>query len=210
VIHIGGSGDEAGSDVIDDYEDDEISHSSSMSSLSDFASLPRTALAQQRHSGFSVVPWDRKALISELVQQGLEYLKQDTSNVVTLYESPSSASRSARFFNHQVYRICDYPPDSALARTALGPCRYALIHGTSFGMYLQNGRPPAGLLEHWKDVLPDNFVEPPFVSDIDANSRVYAYAPCESIPNHIVIQQQGYLCDSDQSGRGGLCAVSRG
>lgn len=182
VIHIGGDSDE----VMDDGDDDEISHSSStLSSLSDFASLPRPSQTQQRYSGFSVVPWDGKTLISSLIEAGLEYLNQDTSNVVTLYESPSSASRTAHFFNHQVYRICDFPPDTNLARTVLGPCRYALIHGTAFGMYLQNGRPPAGLLEHWKDVLPDHFVEPPFVAEMDVNSRVYAYAPCESIPNHI-------------------------
>jgi hypothetical protein len=181
VIHIGS---DDGSD--DEIDDDEISHSSTLSSLSDFASVPRSSLiVQQRRSGFAVIQWDKETRISELIQQGLEFLNQSTANVIMLCESPSSACRKARFFNHQVYRICDYPPDSALARTVLGPCRYALIHGAAFSMYLHNSRPPAGLLEHWKDVLDNRFVQPQFVHDIDVNSRVYAFAPCESIPNHI-------------------------
>ncbi|GKY91031.1 hypothetical protein MPSEU_000075900 [Mayamaea pseudoterrestris] len=186
VIHIGGSsGGESNDDIDDDANDDESSHSSTLSSLSDFVSLPRPFHSQQRYSGFSVVAWDKKTLVSNMILEGLDYLQQDTANVVALYESPSSASRTARFFNHQVYRICDYPPDTPLARTVLGPCRYALVHGTAFPMYLQHGRPPAGLLEHWRDVLPSVFVEPKFVSEIDVNARVYAYAPCESIPTHI-------------------------
>ena len=60
VIHIGS---DDGSD--DEIDDDEISHSSTLSSLSDFASVPRSSLiVQQRRSGFAVIQWDKETRIS--------------------------------------------------------------------------------------------------------------------------------------------------
>jgi hypothetical protein len=43
--------------------------------------------------------WDGSTFLSDMIRNGLEYLKRDSSNVVMIYESPSSSTNEGSFFN---------------------------------------------------------------------------------------------------------------
>jgi hypothetical protein len=133
---------------------------------------------------FRVKSWDRTSGYSDYIRDGLRYLNRDESEVVMLFESPSSASSDSTFFNCQVYKFHDYPPCSSQTKAVLGPCRYALMNGSSYPAFLANGSPPEGLMEHWEATVP-GFVRPSFVSEIADSAHAYAYLPCESIKQHV-------------------------
>lgn len=155
-----------------------------VSSTDDSASLISSLSDQVFSPVDGVKNWDKKKGFSDYVREGLRYLKRDDSNVVMLFESPSTANSECKFFNSQVYKFHDYPPTSSAAKSIVGPCRYSLMNGSSYPSFLASGAPPAGLLEHWEATVP-GFVRPTFVSDISDNDQVYAYLPCESITKHI-------------------------
>jgi ATP-grasp domain len=56
--------------------------------------------------------------------------------------------------------------------------------GPTFPVFLTGGAPPAGLVEHWKDVLP-TIGSPHFVDKVQESDIVYAYLPVEQIKNHV-------------------------
>lgn len=56
--------------------------------------------------------------------------------------------------------------------------------GCTYPSYLKAGKPPAGLVQHWKSTIP-RFQSPVFVSDIPDEAAAYAYLPCESIMQHV-------------------------
>lgn len=153
-------------------EAETVSLVSSVSDYGDFA------------PSFRIKQWDRKTLYSDFIQEGLRYLKKQDSNVVMLFESPSTAATDSTFHNGGAYKMHDYPPSSSASKGVLGPCRYSVMNGNTFASFLKDGTPPAGLLEHWRKYIP-GFVEPKFCPEIDDNTLVYAYLPCESIKNHI-------------------------
>jgi ATP-grasp domain len=66
----------------------------------------------------------------------------------------------------------------------LGPCRYALMTGDVFPVFLRDAVPPEGLLEHWSKTVPGS-VMPKFVSTIKSDDLVYAYLPVEQIQKHL-------------------------
>jgi hypothetical protein len=66
----------------------------------------------------------------------------------------------------------------------LGPCKYALMNGSSFPVFLRDGVPPPGLLEHWVKTVP-NTVSPHFIPKVTEEDTVYAYLPVEQIKNHV-------------------------
>lgn len=133
---------------------------------------------------FPVEGWDGKTLFSDYVKSGLEHLERDTSNIVMVFESPSSSSKDSSFFNSNVYKFHDYPPSAGSTKKMLGPCRYALVNGGTYPVFLAGGVPPKGLVEHWKATVPD-VPTPTFVPGLQPESVAYAYLPSESIPNHV-------------------------
>jgi hypothetical protein len=147
--------------------------------------------------------WDKKSRFADHVRDGLHYLKRDDSNVVMLFESPSSANAESSFYNCQVYRFHDYPPVSNAYKNVLGPCRYSLMNGDAYPSYLEAGAPPFGLLEHWETTVP-GFVRPNFVQEIPDDAHVYAYLPCESIVNHVNDPHVHY----HMAGKDALCLMS--
>ena len=133
---------------------------------------------------FRCKSWNGKARYSDMIQDGLRYLKKDTSNVVMLFESPSTSAQDSSFYNGQVYKFHDWPPAPSASKGVLGPCRYSMMNGSSFPSFLRDGAPPAGLMEHWEAYVP-GYVAPRFVAEIKDSDRVYAYLPVESIENHV-------------------------
>jgi len=102
-----------------------------------------------------------------------------------LFESPTTSSGDFTFQNKNKFRFHDWPPPSKTGgKSVLGPCRYALMNGTSFPVFLKDGTPPAGLVEHWKRSVP-GFQEPSYVNTITDAETVYAYLPVEAIRNHV-------------------------
>jgi hypothetical protein len=154
--------------------DESASLVSNLSDIVDFSS-PRSIRFSQ---------WNKSTRYSEFIQSGMRYLKKDDSNVVMLFEAPSSSSSESTFFNCAVYRFHDYPPYSQSFKTMLGPSRYSMMNGTTYPSYLEAGSPPERLLAHWETVVP-GFERPLFVSTVDDDAQVYAYLPCESIKNHV-------------------------
>ena len=157
-------------------------NASVVSSVSDFELTTATTPPSLR-----LQFWDKKSGYSDYIREGLRYLGRcgdESSEVVMLFESPSSSRADSTFFNCQVYKFHDYPPCSSLTKAVLGPCRYALMNGSSYPAFLANGAPPSGLMEHWEATVP-GFVRPRFVSEITESTRAYAYLPCESIQNHV-------------------------
>jgi hypothetical protein len=150
-----------------------------------------SVLSDDVHSpSFRVHDWDQTSGYSDYIKTALTELKRDTSNVVTLFESPSSSNPESAFYNSQVFKfhISNSAPTNLTAtksaKSMLGPCRYSLFNGTAFPTYNRYGEPPPLLLEHWQRTIP-NFQKPQFVSEIDDDSQVYAYLPCESIKHHV-------------------------
>jgi hypothetical protein len=128
--------------------------------------------------------WDRKALYSDMINNGLQYLKKSNDRIVMLFEAPSTAATDSSFTNGQVYKFHDYPPTSSLSKAVLGPCRYSMMNGSTFPSFLRDGTAPIGLMEHWQRYVP-NFAPPRFVNEITDEDTVYAYLPVESIRHHV-------------------------
>jgi hypothetical protein len=106
-------------------------------------------------------------------------------NVVMLFESPSSCTADFTFQNLTKFRFHDWPPPSKTGgKSVLGPCRYALMNGTSYPVFLKDGVPPVGLVEHWQSSVP-GFVPPSYVDKITDAETVYAYLPVEQIRHHV-------------------------
>jgi ATP-grasp domain len=147
--------------------------------------------------GIMVKKWDQTKHYSDLILEGLVATQRDTSNVVMLFESPSSSSHEASFFNGQGFKFHDYPPSAPVFRAVMAPCRYTMMNGSSFPSFLKTGSLPEGLLEHWKKYVPD-FAEPSLVSEITENDTVYAYLPVEHIANHVNDPHVHYhMCGKD-------------
>src|SRR3569832_390536 len=155
-----------------------------VSSADESASIVSSVSDLDFAPSFRVKSWDKKSGYSDYIRDGLRYLNRKETDVVMLFESPSSASADSTFFNCQVYKFHDYPPCSSQTKAVLGPCRYALMNGASYPAFLANGAPPEGLMEHWEATVP-GFVKPSFVSEIEDTAQAYAYLPCESIKHHV-------------------------
>lgn len=107
------------------------------------------------------------------------------NNVVMLFESPSSCTADFAFYNGTKFRFHDWPPPSKTGgKSVLGPCRYALMNGDAYPVFLKDGTPPAGLLDHWRAAVP-GFVPPRYVDKITDAETVYAYLPVEQIRSHV-------------------------
>jgi hypothetical protein len=135
------------------------------------------------HPSLFIKQWDHKTLFSDFIQEGLISMEKKSTNVVMLYESPSSSSHETSFFNSQVYKFHDYPPSPVAYKAVPAPCRYSLMNGATYPSYLRDP-PPEGLIEHWQRYVP-GFVVPPFVREIPSDAEVYAYLPVEHIAHHV-------------------------
>jgi len=140
------------------------------------------------HTKVKVTDWDPESMkgYSEYIKEGMEYLKKDPSRVVMLFESPSSSTTEASFHNNDKFKFHDWPPPkSTKSKAILGPCKYSMWNGNALPAFLKDGKPPAGLEEHWQKVMPENLVMPKFVNVIHEEDIAYAYLPVEAIKNHI-------------------------
>lgn len=109
----------------------------------------------------------------------------ENPHVVMLFESPSSSTADFTFHNKTKFRFHDWPPAAKTGgKSVLGPCRYALMNGTTYPVFLKDGTPPVGLLEHWKAAVP-GFQPPSYVDVITDSEVVYAYLPVEQIRHHV-------------------------
>lgn len=148
-------------------------------------------LAFEDDGSFKCVEWSAKRHYSDYIKAGIEYKQMQDPNyiahsdVVMLFESPSSSATDSSFHNASKYRFHDWPPPkSSRSKGVLGPNRYASMNGASFPVFLRDGAPPAGLMEHWASVIPD-FVAPNFVNKITNENTVYAYLPVEQLKHHV-------------------------
>lgn len=133
---------------------------------------------------FKCIDWDGTKFYSDFIKDGLAYKKENPS-VVMLFESPSSATSESSFHNKGKFKFHDWPPPkSTVSKAVLGPCRYALMNGASYPVFLRLGTPPAGLIDHWKVAVP-GFVEGSFVPTIKDADTAYAYLPVEQIRQHV-------------------------
>jgi ATP-grasp domain len=108
-----------------------------------------------------------------------------SDNIVMLFDSPTSSTSEFAFHNASKFRFHDWPPPSKTGgKSVLGPCRYALMSGNTYPVFLKDGAPPPGLLEHWSEAVP-GFVAPTFVDKITDEHTVYAYLPVEQIRHHV-------------------------
>lgn len=139
---------------------------------------------------FKINNWAGKRFYSDYIKAGIDYKKQNDPNydpkVVMLFESPSSSGGDSSFHNRSKFRFHDWPPPkSSKAKGVLGPNRYASMNGQSFPVFLRDGAPPAGLMEHWETTIP-GFKRPNFVPKIDTEENtVYAYLPVEQLKHHV-------------------------
>ena len=123
---------------------------------------------------------------SEYIKEGMEFLKKDHSNVVMLFESPSSSTTESSFHNNQKFKFHDWPPPkSTISKAILGPCKYSMWNGSALPVFLRAGKTPPGLAEHWQKVMPKELVMPHFVDKIKEDDVAYAYLPVEQIQNHV-------------------------
>lgn len=139
--------------------------------------------------------WDPESMkgYSEYIKEGMEYLKRDPSNVIMLFESPSSSTAESSFHNKQQFKFHDWPPPkSTKSKAILGPCKYSMWNGSALPAFLRDGKPPAGLEDHWKKVMPKNLVMPHFVDKVREEDVAYAYLPVEAIRNHVNDPQTHY------------------
>lgn len=135
-----------------------------------------------------VTDWDPLSMkgYSEFIKEGMEYLKKDPTNVVMLFESPSSSSTESSFHNNAQFKFHDWPPPkSTKSKAILGPCKYSMWNGDALPAFLKDGKPPEGLMEHWQKVMPENLVMPRFVDKVREDDIAYAYLPVEQIKNHV-------------------------
>ena len=108
-----------------------------------------------------------------------------SDNVVMLFDSPTSSTSDFAFHNANKFRFHDWPPPSKTGgKSVLGPVRYALMSGDTYPVFLKDGAPPEGLMEHWTEAVP-GFVPPTFVDKITDEDTVYAYLPVEQIRHHV-------------------------
>ncbi|EEC51929.1 predicted protein [Phaeodactylum tricornutum CCAP 1055/1] len=157
-------------------------HGRSGSSTSLVASLSDFDFA---FSKLQVKDWDMQTFYSDYIQQGREYLKETNNNVIMLFESPSSSTADSSFHNKTKYKFHDWPPPvSTRSKGILGPCRYALMNGTSYPAFLRDGQAPDGLFAHWQKTVP-GVVVPTLVPKVTDNDVVYAYLPVEQIQHHV-------------------------
>jgi len=141
---------------------------------------------------FKCTNWGGKRYYSDYIKAGIDYKRKEDpdyiphQDVVMLFESPSSSATDSSFHNASKYRFHDWPPPkSSRSKGILGPNRYASMNGGAFPVFLRDGAPPEGLLDHWAQVLP-GFVKPSFVNKIDTNENtVYAYLPVEQLKHHV-------------------------
>jgi len=134
---------------------------------------------------FKCRDWDGKKGYSDYIADGLKYKDISDTNIVMLFESPSSSTSESSFHNKSKFRFHDWPPPkSTKSKGVLGPCRYASMNGKSFPVFLRDGKPPAGLEEHWAQVIPD-YTPSSYINKITDNETVYAYLPVEQIQHHL-------------------------
>ena len=141
---------------------------------------------------FKCTNWAGRRFYSDYIKAGIDYKRQKDPDylpqrdVVMLFESPSSSATDSSFHNASKYRFHDWPPPkSSRSKGILGPCRYASMTGTSFPIFLRDGAPPDGLMDHWAHSLP-HFQPPTFVNKIDTDlNTVYAYLPVEQLKHHV-------------------------
>jgi len=104
---------------------------------------------------------------------------------VCAQESPSSSSKDSSFHNASKFKFHDWPPPkSTKSKEMLGPLRYGSMNGNSYPVFLRAGTPPAGIVDHWKEAIPD-YVPSTFVNTIQESETAYAYLPVEQIKNHV-------------------------
>lgn len=140
--------------------------------------------------------WDGTKFFSDYVQDGLNATNASDSNICMVFENPSTSPQEATFFNGNTFKFHEYPPSPPLYKAVLTPCRYSMMNGSVYPTYLQGGVAPTGLMNHWKQTIP-NFVEPVFVPEIP-EGKVYAYLPMESISNYVNDPHVHYhLCGKD-------------
>jgi hypothetical protein len=134
--------------------------------------------------------WDGKKMYSDYIKEGLIYnnkLENDKKTIM-LFEIPSYSAEDCSFHNRDSFR--EWPQSKSTTsksthiKSVLGPCRYSLMNGSSFPAFLRDGTPPAGLMEHWAEAVPDVPL-PHFVSKVAKEDIVYAYLPVEQIKNHV-------------------------
>jgi carbamoylphosphate synthase large subunit len=134
---------------------------------------------------FQVHDWNGLDGYSDYIAQGLKYKGMEDTNIVMLFESPSSSTAESSFHNKSKFKFHDWPPPkSTKAKGVLGPCRYASMNGSSFPVFLRDGTPPAGLVEHWAASIPD-YTPAHYVNKITDQETVYAYLPVEQIQHHL-------------------------
>lgn len=152
---------------------------------------------------FKVHKWMRERFYSDYIDMGLKWKAKHAASsstaatvaattedkkpeqVVMLFESPSSSTTESTFHNKSKYRFHDWPPPtSTLSKSVLGPCRYGGMNGTALPMFLKDGKPPAGLEQHWALAIP-KFKKPSYVDKITDKETVYAYLPVEQIKHHV-------------------------
>ena len=140
---------------------------------------------------FKVSNWAGKRFYSDYIKAGIEYKQKKDPEykpnpVVMLFESPGSSTTESSFHNASKFRFHDWPPPKQTkSKGIMGPCRYSCMNGGAFPVFLKFGGTPDGLMEHWKEAIPD-FSEPSFVPKIDTDENtVYAYLPVEQLKHHV-------------------------
>jgi hypothetical protein len=163
-----------------------------VSSISDPLASPASLDTITPAQTFAVAQWDGQQYFADLVRDGLAALHKDNTNVLMLYESPSSSSTETSFYNSQVFNYHDFPAFPPYYKSVLAPCRYSIMNGSTYPSYLRDD-PPSGLIEHWQATVPD-FVAPTFVPTIDEQAQVYAYLPVEhlNLDNHVLVPHVHY------------------
>ena len=142
-------------------------------------------------STFKVFNWKGERFYSDYIAAGLKY-KKETAKVVMLFESPSSSTDQSTFHNKAKYKFHDWPPPtSTKSKAILGPCRYAMMNGPSFPVFLREGKPPEGLVEHWMEAVP-GYKPATYVDKITEEDTAYAYLPVEQILKHVNDPQTHY------------------
>lgn len=149
-----------------------------------FGATPKTRTIESKTK---VSRWCGTKYYSDLIRDGTHYLER-TDDIVMVFESPSaSASCGTSFCNEKKFKFLDHPLPRApvLARTVLGPLRYAAMSGNSFPTYLQTA-PPSKLIEHWCRAIP-NFSIPTFLHHIPPTTTICAFLPLEGLGDQHLI-----------------------
>lgn len=174
-------------DIKDDANQNNTSMSSQHQQPAAFVSTIHHMDFPNFPSKFKWLQWDRVTLYGDMVKEGLVYTKQydPTAKYIMLYETPHSDSPDATFHNKEKFKFHDWPPEKCMKnKNVLAPCRYSLMTGPTFPIFLTDGTPPEGLLEHWQTIFPQ-IPMPHFVNKVQENDIVYAYLPVEQIKNHV-------------------------